>query len=87
MFRDLIQRRYRKVPTGTLTGAVVGLIYLVNPLDLVPDVLPILGLVDDSLVLGLFLALLSRDVKKYLAWKDSNPAPGNTKKLNPPANH
>ena len=87
MFRDLIQRRYRKVPAGTLTGVVLGLIYLINPLDLIPDVLPIFGVVDDSLVVGIVLALLSCDVKKYLSWKNSNPRPNNTRDLTPPANH
>lgn len=71
MFRDLFQRRYHQAPWGTLTGATLGLIYLINPLDLVPDMIPVLGMVDDSLIFGLFLALLSRDVKKYMAWKAS----------------
>lgn len=84
MFRDILHRKYRQTPVGTLTGAVLGLVYLINPLDLVPDVLPFLGLVDDSLVAGLFLALLSRDVKKYLLWKDSLSEP---KKPTPPTNH
>jgi len=72
MFRDLIKGRYRQVPVGTMTGAVLGLVYLINPLDLVPDMIPFLGIIDDSLVLGLLLTLLSRDVKKYTLWKKSN---------------
>jgi uncharacterized membrane protein YkvA (DUF1232 family) len=72
MFRDLIQGRYRQPPLGTLTGAILSVVYLINPLDLVPDVLPVLGIIDDTLVAGVFLALLSRDVKKYLAWRSSH---------------
>lgn len=87
MFRDLMHRRYRKTPVGTLVGAILGLVYLFNPMDVVPDVLPVLGLVDDSLVFGLFLTLLSRDVKQYLLWKrSSSPAP-TAKQPTPPANH
>jgi uncharacterized membrane protein YkvA (DUF1232 family) len=50
-------------------GGFLGLLYLLNPLDLIPEALPVIGIVDDTLVAGLFLALLSRDVKKYLLWK------------------
>mgnify|MGYP006297151283 CR=1 FL=1 len=84
MLRDLLQGRYRQVPVGTMTGAILGLIYLINPLDLVPDVIPLLGIVDDSLVVGLFLALFSRDVKKYILWKKSNTRTHTSKKTSPP---
>lgn len=90
MFRDLLRRRYRQLPVGTLTGAFLSLVYLINPLDLVPDVIPFLGVVDDSLVIGLFLALLSSDVKKYLLWKKNTPAQTQSETQDPPtrpANH
>lgn len=79
MFRDLLKGRYRKPPVGTMTGAVLGLVYLINPLDVVPDMLPVLGVVDDSLVFGLFLALLSRDVKSYTLWKKNTTSSGPAK--------
>jgi uncharacterized membrane protein YkvA (DUF1232 family) len=72
MLRDLVKRKYRKVPLGTLTGGFLGFLYILNPLDLIPDALPILGVIDDTMVLGVFLTLLGRDVKKYLAWKNPN---------------
>ncbi len=37
--------------------AVVGLLYLISPLDILPDFIPILGWVDDGVMLALFLAL------------------------------
>jgi uncharacterized membrane protein YkvA (DUF1232 family) len=71
MLRDSFKRKYRKTPWGTLTGGIFSILYLLNPLDLIPEALPIIGIVDDTLVFGVFLALLSRDVKKYLLWKTS----------------
>ena len=71
MLRDSIKRKYRKTPWGTLTGGIFSILYLLNPLDIIPEALPIIGIVDDTLVFGVFLALLSRDVKKYLLWKSS----------------
>ncbi len=72
MLRDSFKRKYRQTPWGTLTGGIFSILYLLNPLDLIPEALPIIGIVDDTLVFGVFLALLSRDVKKYLLWKTSS---------------
>ncbi|NBS54934.1 DUF1232 domain-containing protein [bacterium] len=69
MCRDLATGRYRRWPFGTLLGGLLGLIYLVNPLDFLPDALPGIGVVDDTLMIGVFLTFLSRDVRKYLSWK------------------
>jgi len=71
MLRDSFKRKYRKTPWGTLTGGIFSILYILNPLDIIPEALPIIGIVDDTLVFGVFLALLSRDVKKYLLWKSS----------------
>ena len=76
MFRDLFARKYRQTPIATIVGAILGVAYLANPFDLIPDLLPLIGIVDDTLVFGVFLTLLGRDVKKYLLWKktyDTNP--------------
>ena len=78
MLRDSFKRKYRKTPWGTLTGGIFSILYLLNPLDIIPEALPIIGIVDDTLVFGVFLALLSRDVKKYLLWKSS---PENSKSI------
>ena len=72
MFRDLFARRYRQFPAGTLVGGFLGFLYLVNPLDLIPEALPGIGVIDDALMVGVFLAFLSRDVKRYLSWKQKD---------------
>jgi uncharacterized membrane protein YkvA (DUF1232 family) len=46
------------------------LIYVFNPLDLVPDVLPFVGVLDDATVIGALLMLVERDLKKYRTWKE-----------------
>ena len=69
MFRDLVSGKYRPWPLGTLIGGVLGLVYLINPLDLIPEALPGIGVIDDALVFGVFLAFLSRDVRNYRSWR------------------
>src|SRR5215813_6226293 len=50
MVKDFWNKSYRQVPYGTIGAIVFTLIYILNPFDLVPDVLPIIGEVDDAAV-------------------------------------
>ena len=72
MFRDLVAGRYQTWPIGTLVGGFLGLAYLANPFDLIPEALPGIGVIDDALIFGIFLAFLSRDVRKYLNWRKTS---------------
>src|SRR5262245_66116532 len=48
--KDYWSGAYRQVPYATIAAIVFTLIYVFNPLDLVPDVLPIIGEIDDAAV-------------------------------------
>ena len=47
------------------------LAYLVNPIDLAPDFLPFIGLVDDTLLISLLVAEVSQVAKAKLQSKSS----------------
>src|SRR5688500_18408036 len=69
--KDYWSRAYRQVPYGTIAASAFTLIYVLNPLDLVPDVLPVIGQVDDVAVVSACLLLLEHDLHKYKDWKKS----------------
>lgn len=69
LIKDYRVSRYRQVPYGIITAAVFALLYVFNPFDLVPDVLPIVGAVDDAAVVGACLLLVEQDLNKYRNWK------------------
>lgn len=48
------------------------LIYFISPLDLIPDDIPVAGLLDDAAVL---LAALPCAIKLYHKWKGEVPTP------------
>ena len=57
------------LPNAPLAGKAIvtaALVYLVSPIDAVPDLIPIVGLTDDVGVLTLAFAKLATDLKKYL---------------------
>lgn len=70
LVKDYYQGNYRNIPYKTISAAVVGLLYVINPIDIIPDFLPFIGQVDDALVLGLCLKLIETDLLKYKTWKD-----------------
>lgn len=48
------------VPRGVRVRLVLLLVYLVSPLDLVPDVIPVVGYADDAIVVALTLRSVIR---------------------------
>ncbi len=73
MVKDYWNKRYRQVPFGTIAAIVFTLIYVLNPFDLVPDVLPIIGEVDDAAVFTACLLLIENDLHKYKDWLEAQP--------------
>jgi uncharacterized membrane protein YkvA (DUF1232 family) len=73
LIRDWRAGRYRQALYGTIAAVVFALLYVFNPFDLLPDVLPFVGVLDDATVMGALLILVERDLKKYRAWKEGQP--------------
>lgn len=69
LVRDARHGRYRKVPVWTLSAVGFTLLYVLNPFDLVPDALPLLGLLDDAAVVSACLSLVEQDLRAYRKWK------------------
>ena len=60
------------------TIAIGALLYLVSPIDLIPDAIPVLGLTDDASVVAAAVASLSFELKKYRGEKlPAVPVPAN----------
>ncbi len=69
MAREALSGHYRTVPKRTLIAALAAVIYLVDPIDLIPDVLPMLGLLDDAVILAWVVRQIRRDIDEFLAWE------------------
>jgi uncharacterized membrane protein YkvA (DUF1232 family) len=69
MMRSVIQGEYRELPWKSIILIVAGLIYFVSPVDLIPDFIPLSGLVDDvSIILWIFSSLQD-DIAQYSEWE------------------
>ena len=68
LLKDWYMGNYKKIPFRMVASIAVAMLYLVSPLDVVPDWLPFGGLLDDALVLAAIFAMSRRDLDEYLVW-------------------
>jgi uncharacterized membrane protein YkvA (DUF1232 family) len=72
--RDVRDGRYGAIPWKTAGSLAVALTYFLLPMDAVPDVLPVVGFVDDAAVLGLVFTAVEHDLRSYCAWRGFDAA-------------
>ncbi|MFG6176715.1 YkvA family protein [Halomonas sp. THAF12] len=70
MLSDVVRGRYRPVPWSALGWMLAALVYLLSPLDLVPDMLLALGLMDDAVIVGWLLTRVDRALEDYRTWRE-----------------
>jgi uncharacterized membrane protein YkvA (DUF1232 family) len=68
LMRAYGEGRYRQVSGKNLALAGLGLLYLVSPLDVVPDFLPG-GFADDAAVIGFILRKLRTELVAFAFWE------------------
>lgn len=76
LVRDAWDGTYRQLPRWTLSATVFALLYVLNPLDLIPDALPGIGVMDDAALVSLCLVLIEQDLLTYRAWRYGALPPG-----------
>lgn len=69
MLWDYQRGHYKKVPWLTIATVIMVLLYVFNPLDLVPDFIPLIGYVDDLAVLTIGIGWIETDLHRYLDWR------------------
>lgn len=81
LLKDYWNGVYTELPSKTLVAIAIVFLYILNPIDLIPDFIPILGQMDDVAMLLFVWKLISEDVKDYSLWKAKNVKEGNVKTL------
>ena len=69
MIADYVKGNYKDVPIASIITLTAAIIYLVSPVDLIPDPIPVLGLLDDAGVILLALQSVHNDLMSYSEWK------------------
>ena len=62
MLGDVFTGKYKKVPVGTIAAIVGTLLYVLSPIDIIPD---FVGYLDDAAMLAVCLNFTRFDVEEY----------------------
>ena len=65
MLGDVFTGKYKKVPVGTIAAIVGTLLYVLSPIDIIPDFIPVVGYLDDAAMLAVCLNFTRFDVEEY----------------------
>ncbi|MCP9446990.1 MAG: YkvA family protein [Nitrospira sp.] len=69
LFKAWESGSYPGLSARTLMVVAGALLYLLSPVDLVPDFIPGLGVIDDLAVLALVLQSLAQDLAAFRTWE------------------
>ncbi|MFT5034034.1 MAG: uncharacterized membrane protein YkvA (DUF1232 family) [Bacteroidia bacterium] len=83
LLRDYSTRGYREIPWGSIAAIVAALLYVLNPLDMLPDVIPFFGLIDDAGVLAICWRMVRKDIDAYRVFLKTEAAAEHTENSTP----
>ncbi|MFC6997123.1 YkvA family protein [Rufibacter roseus] len=86
LIKAAISKEYTGIPTSTLVMGIAVIIYFLSPIDLVPDWLPVIGLLDDAALLAWFMTSIKEEMDKFQEWEATAPAARQTAESAEPAN-
>lgn len=78
--RDLLVKAFElyyliksdRVPVAIKALSIAGLGYLISPIDVVPDIIPLLGYGDDAAVIASILVMLAEHIDQEIIYKANN---------------
>lgn len=73
MLKANAKGEYSGVSKTTLLLSAGAVIYFVNPLDAIPDILPATGLLDDATVIGIVITSVKKDIESFKLWQSGKP--------------
>jgi uncharacterized membrane protein YkvA (DUF1232 family) len=69
MVKDYWTGSYREVPYWAISAGALALLYVLNPADVIPDVILGVGYLDDATIIAFCLKLIERELGRYQEWQ------------------
>ncbi|MBD2766738.1 DUF1232 domain-containing protein [Hymenobacter sp. BT664] len=71
LVRSFVRGEYRDISTSTVVSGLAVLLYVLSPLDLVPDFIPVLGFLDDLSLVSWFVGKFQTEITRFRAWEQN----------------
>jgi uncharacterized membrane protein YkvA (DUF1232 family) len=66
-----LNRSYTRIHWQTIVLAIGAIVYFVNPFDVIPDFIPVIGYLDDAAVVGWLIMSIQADINRFLEWEEN----------------
>jgi uncharacterized membrane protein YkvA (DUF1232 family) len=73
LIRAYANGSYRHISTQSLLMIVAAVVYFVSPIDLIPDFIFGLGLIDDATLLAWTIKACAADLASFIEWEKTRP--------------
>ena len=71
MVRSYISGEYRDIRTSTVVSGLAVLLYVLSPIDLIPDFIPVLGFLDDLSLVSWFVGKFHVEITRFRDWEQA----------------
>ncbi|PIQ20166.1 MAG: hypothetical protein COW65_16525 [Cytophagales bacterium CG18_big_fil_WC_8_21_14_2_50_42_9] len=71
LVRSYFRGEYRAISTKSIVIGIATLLYVVSPIDLVPDFIPIIGFADDISLMAWFIKAFQTELLKFREWEQA----------------
>jgi len=69
---SFINGSYREISKTTIVSGLAVLLYVLSPIDLVPDAIPILGFLDDAALITWFMDRFRVELEQFKTWEETS---------------
>ncbi len=75
LVRSYIRGEYRQIQTTTIISGLAVLLYVLSPIDLVPDFIPVAGFLDDLSLISWFVGKFQVEIVRFRDWENQTAQP------------
>ncbi len=65
LIKAYLNKEYTRVPWKTIVFALAAIVYFLNPFDVIPDLIPTVGFLDDATVIAFVLNAIKEDLQNF----------------------
>lgn len=69
MLAAILRGDYKRLPSRSLVRVLAGLVYFLLLVDFIPDFIPMMGLIDDAMVVAWVVKGIREELDDFLVWE------------------
>ena len=70
LVKSYVSGEYKEIPYNAIVAVVAALLYVISPVDIIPDLIPGVGFLDDAAAVAFCVKMLHDDLENYKFWRD-----------------